>query len=421
MMRILDIAVKDLLHSLRSMFLLVFALVLPLLTAAVFYAAFGGLSTGGGEVAVQAVKVALANLDGNGEAGQAIAGALTDPSMRTVMEVTEFESAEQARAAVDAQNAGVAVIIPADFTGALSDPARTASVEAYQDPALAIGPAVVRAVVGRMLDVFAGARIAAVSAGTQLAASGVDPGRDSLIAIAEGYSRWAATAAQTDSLSAWRDLRAVSAPEEKPVDWVAQMLATIMAMMMVFYCFFTGTASAQSILKEQEDGTLPRLFTTPTPRSTILAGKLLAVFVTLLVQVAVLVAASTLIFKVDWGSPVAVVPATVGTAVLSASFATFLTSFLKDTRQAGIVYGVVVNLVGWLGISRLFAGIIPGMAKFNGVTDVISLFSPQGWAARIWQESLAGAPVWITLIGMLLLSAALFFIGVWKLNRRFAG
>jgi ABC-2 type transport system permease protein len=421
MMRIIDIAKKDLFHSLRSMFLVVFALVLPLLTTAVFYAAFGGLSPGGGEVSIQAVKVALVNLDADGQAGKAMAGVLTDPSMRTVMEVTPYESAEQARAAVDAQKAGVAVIIPRDFSASLTDPARNASVEVYQDPALSVGPAVVRAVVGQVLDGFGGARIAATSAGAQLAEHGLTPGMDALLSIGAGYGEWAASAAQDGALSAWRDLRTVSAPEEDSGNWIAQMISTIMAMMMVFYCFFTGTAAAQSILKEQEDGTLPRLFTTPTPRSTIIGGKLLAVFVTLLAQVAVLVAASTLFFKVDWGSPAAVVLATVGTAVLSASFATFLTSFLKNTRQAGIVYGVVVNLVGWMGISRLFVGIIPGMAKYSGVTDIISLFSPQGWAARIWQESLAGAPVWITLTGMLLLSAALFLIGVRRFNRRFAG
>ena len=43
----------------------------------------------------------------------------------------------------------------------------------------------------------------------------------------------------------------------------------IMAGMLVFYAFFTGVASAGSILQEEESGTLPRLFTTPTPQSTV--------------------------------------------------------------------------------------------------------------------------------------------------------
>ncbi len=85
----------------------------------------------------------------------------------------------------------------------------------------------------------------------------------------------------------------------------------------------------------------------------------------------------------------------IGTGILSASFAIFVTSFLRNTKQAGMVYGVVVNLVGWIGISRLFAEIIPGLSKYSSYTDIVSLVSPQGWAARIWQESMAGNPVWI--------------------------
>ena len=47
--------------------------------------------------------------------------------------------------------------------------------------------------------------------------------------------------------------------------------------MTIFYAFFTGTSTAQTILREDEDGTLPRLFTTPTSQATVLGGKFLAV------------------------------------------------------------------------------------------------------------------------------------------------
>jgi ABC-2 type transport system permease protein len=162
------------------------------------------------------------------------------------------------------------------------------------------------------------------------------------------------------------------------------------------------------------------LFTTPVRRSQILGGKLLSVFLTLIAQLAILLAVSAGVFGIHWGNPLSIVLSVIGTGTLSASFAIFLTSFLKNAKQAGMVYGVVVNLVGWIGISRMFVGIIPGMSVYSKYTDVISLVSPQGWAARIWQESLAGNPVWITLAGMLLLSLVLFGVGVFKFNRRFS-
>ena len=70
---------------------------------------------------------------------------------------------------------------------------------------------------------------------------------------------------------------------------------------MIFFAFFTGAASAQSILTEEEKGTLPRLFTTPTPELSILGGKFLAVALTVLVQVQFLNPFCTLCFRYQLG------------------------------------------------------------------------------------------------------------------------
>ena len=81
------------------------------------------------------------------------------------------------------------------------------------------------------------------------------------------------------------------------------IISPIMGGMMIFYAFFTGASTAQSILKEDEERTLPRLFTTPTSQATILSGKLLSVFMTVSIQVIVLLIAAHLIFGIQWGKP----------------------------------------------------------------------------------------------------------------------
>ncbi len=291
----------------------------------------------------------------------------------------------------------------------------------YQDPAQTVGPAIVRSVVQQALDGIAGGYVAVKSSGAALAARSIP--LDSQIAsrIAAQYMAWAQAEMSAGSGEAWLTVLSVAGAKQESVNTITQMISAIMAMMLVFYCFFTGTASAQSILQEEEDGTLPRLFTTPVRRSEILAGKMLSVFLTLLVQLVVLSSVSALVFGIRWGDFLSVLLAVIGTGILSASFAIFLTSFLKNSKQAGMVYGVVVNLVGWVGISRMFAQLIPGLGKYSQYTDIVSLVSPQGWAARIWQESMAGYPVWITLAAMVVLSLTLFGVGVFKFNRRFAG
>ncbi len=71
--------------------------------------------------------------------------------------------------------------------------------------------------------------------------------------------------------------------------------------MMIFYAFYTGASTGESILLEEERRTLQRLFMTPTSQASILAGKFLAVFLTVLIQIGVLLTASGLIFGIRWG------------------------------------------------------------------------------------------------------------------------
>jgi ABC-type Na+ efflux pump permease subunit len=265
---------------------------------------------------------------------------------------------------------------------------------------------------------MAGGWVAVKASGETLVALSIPLDAQTAARIGGLYMGWAQV--KMADGSSGLAVESTAGAKQESVDFMARMISAIMAMMLVFYCFFTGTASAQSILTEQEEGTLPRLFTTPVRRSQILGGKMLSVFLTLLIQLIVLSSVSALVFGIRWGNTLPVVLAVIGTGILSASFAIFITSFLKNTKQAGMVYGVVVNLVGWIGISRLFAEIIPGLSKYSSYTDIVSLFSPQGWAARIWQESMAGSPVWFTFTGMLALSLVLFGIGVFKFNRRFS-
>jgi ABC-2 type transport system permease protein len=414
------IAWKDITRSARSVFLLVFALALPLLTAGVFYAAFGGISFGDGSAAIANPRVLVVNLDPAGEAATVLEGLLAGDELADVWDAVRESDPAAARAAVDRGEASSAVIIPEGFSAAVSGAAGSASVEVYQDPTQTVGPAIVRSVVSQVLDGMAGGRVTVSVSGKALAERSIPMDMQTASRIGMQYVEWAQTEMAGPG-NAWLEVQSVTVAKQESGNALARMISTIMAMMMIFYCFFTGTSAAQSILQEQEDGTLPRLFTTPARRSEILGGKMLSVFLVLLIQLAVLLTVSAAAFGIRWGDAVSIVSAAVATAVLSAAFAIFLTSFLKNSKQAGAVYGVVVNLVGWVGISRLFAQLIPGLDKYSPYTDVVSLLSPQGWAARIWQESMAGQQVWITLAAMLAFSLILFGVGVFKFNRRFAG
>ena len=101
------------------------------------------------------------------------------------------------------------------------------------------------------------------------------------------------------------------------------ILRSIMAGMMIFYAFFTGTSAAQTILQEEENGTLARLFISPTSTATILNGKFLAGFLMIIVQVTVLLIFSNLVFDIYWGSVFPLILASIGLVALATSFGIF--------------------------------------------------------------------------------------------------
>lgn len=426
-MKILDVTLKDLRRSFLNAFFLMFGLGVPLLTGVLFYFAFGDAASGDG-FDLPTTQVQVVNLDeassqyGGLSVGRMLVEFLGSEELGELLEVTEAADAASARAAVDSQAADVAVIVPAGFTATTFDPAGRAAVELYQDPTLTLGPGIVKGLVSQLVDGFAGTKIAAGVTYEQLSRQGATVDPAVLQDVAMQYASWSAEMGQSQQTGErpLLDLRSPAGGEEESRDRMGGAVGLVMSGMMVFYVFFTGAASAQSILQEEETGTLPRLFTTPTPQSTILGGKLIATFVTLFVQVAVLVTISSLVFGIDWGAPLPVAFVTLGLVVLSGSFGIFVTSLLKNTRQSGIVYGGVMTVLGMLGMISVFTADVPDASR---TADTVALFVPQGWGVRGWQLLLEGGgvnEVLSTVVVMLALGIGFFVVGVLRFRKRFA-
>jgi ABC-2 type transport system permease protein len=196
------------------------------------------------------------------------------------------------------------------------------------------------------------------------------------------------------------------------------IIADVMTGMLIFFAFFTGASTAQTIITEDEEGTLSRLFTTSTPAATILGGKLAAVFATLMVQIVVTLVAGRLIFGIRWGNSLSVLMAAVALVATAAGFGIFLMSLVKTSRQAGPVMGGVMTLTGMAG-GLMTTGIPNLPAAFH----TMNLFTPQGWAMRAFQAALYGGSPGEVLTPMLVslgVGALFFVIGVLFFRRRFA-
>jgi ABC-2 type transport system permease protein len=197
------------------------------------------------------------------------------------------------------------------------------------------------------------------------------------------------------------------------------IVAPIMGWLTIFYAFFTGASSAQSILREDEDGTLPRLFTTPTTHATILGGKFLAVGLTVLVQMSVLLILGHLLFGITWGALLPVALVTLGTILTAATFGIFINSLLKNTKQAGLIFGGLLTLLGIVGGLPIFAA---GSSSVDTFVKV-SLIEPVGWAVQGLLKVMKGSQVQDILLTFGVLAAwsiAFFVVGVLRFQKRYA-
>jgi ABC-2 type transport system permease protein len=237
-------------------------------------------------------------------------------------------------------------------------------------------------------------------------------------AIAQQYAQWAQAQGQQQQ-SGQHPMLTVQAPPSKAINKSsANMMSSMTVGMLVFFAFYTAAVMAQSILKEEEDGTLPRLFTTPTARTTILGGKFVAIFLMVIVQVTVVMIVSSLLFKITWGDPLLVTLSNVGLVICAAGFGLFLLSFIKNTRQAGPMIGGVLTVTAMLG--GLYSMTIPNAPAFM---DTLSLFMPQGWVMRSWKLTLNGGQLIDVLLPVLVavvIGAVLFGIGTLNFRKRYA-
>jgi ABC-2 type transport system permease protein len=192
---------------------------------------------------------------------------------------------------------------------------------------------------------------------------------------------------------------------------------SILAGMMVFFMFFGAANVARTILDEDRAGTLPRLFTTPTPYGVILGGKFASVFVTVTLQAVILLVAGRLIFSIEWGRLDAVVLLTLVAAGVASGLALLVISLTRTPAQAGAVGAGVYLVLALLG------GNFTGTAQGSGVYGVVQKLTPNGWLLQGWDTTMRGGGTgdvrWQLLVP-LGFAVAFFFFAVLRVRRRFA-
>ena len=426
-MRAFSIALKDLRRSFRSPAGLAMMLAAPLLLAFVLGSAFGS----GDGFSISAVKTVVVDLDEGAAtnedteadeptAGAIVAAALQDEQLSDLLDVSSATTAVAARTEVDEGRADVAVVIPAGLSAALysTDGAGTAEeasvVEIYRDPASTVGPSIVQAVVDSVVQSLNGGRAAASTAAVLASTHGVTD-VDELATLAAAASATYSTQAQEASPVSLQQRAPIIDPDkaQEPPNVASQVLVG----MMLFFMLFGAATPARSILDEHHEGTLPRLFTTPTPRSVILGGKYLSVLLVVLAQIVVLLVAGRLLLGARWGEIGPVTILTLCSALVATSLGLLTVSFAKTPAQAGAIGSAVFVFLG------LISGNFTGTIGLEGAYAMVRRISPVGWLMEGWNSLLFGgswADIWLPAVVSLGFAVVFFAIASLFFRRRYA-
>ncbi|MFL7893568.1 MAG: ABC transporter permease [Anaerolineales bacterium] len=422
-MKIIDIVIKDLTRSFRNAGFIGMAVLAPLMLIWLVYFAFGGLfgRTSSGPM----IKVGVVNADTlppgitrDRSLGDALHDLFFNAGTESWIKSGEYEDEPSVRAALEREDIEIGIIIPQDFTENFLAGKGEPPIQIIGDPEqLATARAVQNLIIG-MLEGVVGSQIAIQTFTTHNPENDMQPDTAQIQVLTEGYNSWQVEIQRELFQRADNTALVMVTPHSSKTagSMMEEILGILMAGQMAFFAFFSGAFSMMSILREEEEGTLGRLFTTPVGRSTILAGKFGAVYLIVLFQGLVLIMIAHYAFDINWGNPLEVLMVLIGQVAVAAGLGVLLISFVETSRQGGPVLGGVLTVLGMLG--GLFTSGFSMPEAFNR----LALITPQGWVIKAWKIVMNGQPLHEVVVPVSVLIAigmVMFVSGAVRFRKRF--
>jgi ABC-2 type transport system permease protein len=397
MKKILNICQKDIAVIMRDKGAMLLMLLAPILLTLAMGAVTGAFSGRDTNTGISDVPVMILNRD-QGLAGAGIvAGFKSQGNMFKVEEVTDEGAA---RKAVEDDKVAAAVFIPAEFTASVqAQPGgNPVTVEVFGSSARPISVSTIQSV---LISIINQIEVIPTSLGVtanQLVSSGlVAPDQQGII-----IEQMASRLVQNPTASQSIVIHDVSETKAKNSYNVLAYLAPGMA---IFFLMYTVTQASRSILDERDQGTLPRMLISPTRNSQVLGGKVLSVVVIAFLQVGVLVLASAVLFRLNWGSPLPVLLLVIGVALAASSWGILLASFAKTPYQVSSLGTALMLLFGILG------GVFFQVGSMGSVMKLASKITPHAWALHGFDTLALGGTlndIRVDLIGLLVMTVILF-------------
>jgi len=407
--RLMAIAVKELLVFFKDPSAVALTFLMPLMFIVVMSVALGRLFGNDEGQPLQIIAV-----DGDeGPHAEAVIKALNRLESFTVETSYDGEhlTAERARTLVRDGRRGVAIIFPAQFSSVLERPPREqgdeVTVELIVDPALSLQfvDPVHATVVGLIRERAFSIIVPAVLEDLN-ESSDAEEGRGG------GRALSVFSGAAIDHLQQRARVELVYAAGDD-IGGLPDTYQQNVPGYTIFGVFWIVALLSGSIVRERQEGTFKRLKAAPLSRWTVLGGKMLPYLGINLLQVAIMLGASHLIFDMDLGPSVAgLVIVSFGAACTATALGVLVATVVQTDAQAGSLSTLLLLTLSALGGCFVPRFIMPEWLRSAG------LVTPQAWALEAYQDLLVrgqGLSEVLPEAGVLLLFAGAFFTaGIWR-------
>lgn len=372
MRKLILIGVKDLKLVFRDRAALTFMLLAPFLLTIGMGFVTGRFS--GGSSGLADIPVIVVNLD-NEQLGDALADVFSSEELADLMEPTASSDPEAARRLIDDDQASAAVIIPEGFTRSII-PAEgttfdenyvepeTTKIEVYTNPSRPTSSGVVKAIVDEFVSRVEEGRTSGITTILQLGAGGFITSDNAETEAQNIFQNMDET--ETTAIRLKTNTQGAEAVEFDILAYMAPGMALLFLMYTVSY-------GGRSILQERSQGTLPRLLISPTSNTQVLGGKVLGIFLTGVAQVGILILASTLFFRVQWGDPLGVTALILAAVLGATGWGMLITALARSPAQVASIGSALMLIFGILGGSFINLEQMPPLFR------AISKITPNAW------------------------------------------
>ncbi|MGC9334879.1 MAG: ABC transporter permease [Anaerolineae bacterium] len=412
MKKILLIAWKDLVLSFRDPAALVLMLAAPFaLTLGMGFVT--GAFSGTGSSGPSDIPVVLVNQD-SGQLGAELVGLFQSEDLAGLFAPVAEADPARARQEVDEDRAAAAVIIPAGFSqsiipaGGSMLSGEVVQIVVYINPARPTSAGVIKTVVDGFLSDVEVARVGGQVAVVELLDHGLISPQDAARVGGDIALRYAAGAQSGSSIG----LNSVTSSGEEVEFNILAFLAPGMALM---FLMFTASNGGRTLLTERASGTLPRLLVSPTSTSQVLGGKVFGTYLTGVAQMLILILASTLLFRLEWGDPLGVLVLVLAAVVGAVGWGMLITAVARTPGQVSAIGSAVMLTFGILGGSFISLDMMPRWFT------VLSKITPNAWGLDAFTTLALGgkvANIVTPVLALLVMGGVLFAVAVGILNHR---